>query len=108
VDIKNLMTLVIVYRNPNHQNKIAPTSGYLFRLRINAIIRIHVGIRCMNNPTTVCRNVYPFPKMSAANMLMKAMKTIAPILGNRKRNLCDVFFIRKVYFLKAVQLIIIS
>lgn len=83
VDRKNLVTFMIVYRNPNHQNNMAPTSGYLFRLRINAMIRIHVGIKCMNNPTTVCRNVYPFQKISKANMLMKAMKTMLAILGNR-------------------------
>gem|GEM_PF-2401537 len=89
----NCTKFVPQYRKPKNQNTIAPMNGYFFRLKIIAAIINRVGMRCMNNAPMVPRNPSPISNTSKANILINRVNKIDTILGNRKRNLCEFFFI---------------
>ena len=69
-----------IYNNPPIANAIAPTNS-CFQEIIKTTSRISEGILCINNPKTVCQNVYSFPNTSNENNTKKARKIIDSILG---------------------------
>ena len=81
-DPGNLSQEMAIYPNAAIMNTIAHTRSY-FQLIMRTIVKIHEGIRCIDNPTIVCQKVYPFQKISNANILINAIHTIHAILGNR-------------------------
>ncbi len=75
-----LLTARKIYAVGGMRNRIPPTNSY-FHAITRIIVKIKDGMRCMKRPTTVSRNVYPLPKMSNANMLIKRIAIMPKILG---------------------------
>lgn len=86
----------MIYANPASVNVIAHTRS-CFRLMTKMIMRMNEGILCIRNAHIVSRKLYPCQKTSRENMVRKAIKAIARILGARKINLL-IFFVFMVIF----------